>query len=966
MWPKQERKSQLRLPDSLNLHVEGHLSAADALRQKVSAQAILERFVEQPGVILGDEVGMGKTFVALAVAAAHVVQDPSRPVVVMVPGGVVGKWERDSETFRLSCLRSQHEREQFRVRRAETGVELLKLLDDPAPIRATVIVLAHGALNRKLADKWVKLAVLQASIRGRHGVVSLRQRLARFAPLVLRQTKIVDERYQLFHKLLETPAEDWKRVLVRAGELAEADDDPVPKVFLDALGEVDLSDVFDRVVAVIPERKSAHLKERIRQARDALDRADTGVLPGIWRATLKRMHLSLPLLVLDEAHRVRNAGTQLATLLSETRDDLDAAGGQLAERFDRMLFLTATPFQLGHAELRNVLTRFGAINWRGTRAPGIRREAFKECLVALHQKLDAMQMATERLESGWKRLVLSDVDEANRDFGTLWWTSASNGQDPECLTVANERLRGVMLAFRNARGAIHAAEERLKPWVLRSSRSPFLPMPFDKVPRRIRIEGAAVLQECGDEGGRDVKAVSGGLRVSGQNALPFLLAARITTLPECRSVFADGIASSYEALLDTHREESSEQLTLEAQGRIASGRGEWYEAQLRTAAQALRSRGRDLHPKVRATVELAMALWRQGEKVLIFCHYRQTGSALHRYLSEAMLKEIEERACAQLACSLADVQSELRRVANSFDRDRPAAREVAAILDEMLGQYGTLLGAEIGNATLEVVLRFLRTPTFLVRFGGLSARGVPESWVTDLFNRKDSSGMSLREVIGQFLDFLAKRSGTRDRLAYLEALQSLQTGTHAGPEISKSFADDEASEGERYQLVANVRRVYGKTRDDTRERIMLTFNTPFYPEILIASSVMAEGVDLHLSCRHVIHHDLDWNPSSLEQRTGRIDRLGAKAERAGQSIRVYLPYVEGCQDEKLFRVVMDRERWFSVVMGAEESMVRVLKASAWEIERMATDLPVPQAMVEELRLRLSVQSAAAGVPGSDH
>ncbi|MBL0147770.1 MAG: hypothetical protein IPP87_03190 [Ideonella sp.] len=214
-------------------------------------------------------------------------------------------------------------------------------------------------------------------------------------------------------------------------------------------------------------------------------------------------------------------------------------------------------------------------------------------------------------------------------------------------------------------------------------------------------------------------------------------------------------------MLDTHREESSEQLTLEAQGRIANGRGEWYEAQLRTAAQALSSRGLDLHPKVKATVELAMALWRKGEKVLIFCHYRQTGSALHRYLSEAMLKEIEDRACAQLACSLSDVQSELRRVADSFDRDRPAAREVAAILDEMLGQYGTLLGTEIGNATLEVVLRFLRTPTFLVRFGGLSARGVPESWVTDLFKRKDSSGMSLREVIGQFLDFLAKRSGTR-------------------------------------------------------------------------------------------------------------------------------------------------------------------------------------------------------------
>ena len=152
--------------------------------------------------------------------------------------------------------------------------------------------------------------------------------------------------------------------------------------------------------------------------------------------------------------------------------------------------------------------------------------------------------------------------------------------------------------------------------------------------------------------------------------------------------------------------------------------------------------------------------------------------------------------------------------------------------------------------------------------------------------------------------------------------------------------------------------LYGETRDETRERIMLTFNTPFYPEILIASSVMAEGVDLHLNCRHVIHHDLDWNPSSLEQRTGRIDRLGAKAERSGQSIRVYLPYVEGCQDEKLFRVVMDRERWFGVVMGAEESMSRILKATAWEIERLALELPVPLSLVGELRLRLSAEVGA--------
>jgi superfamily II DNA/RNA helicase len=170
--------------------------------------------------------------------------------------------------------------------------------------------------------------------------------------------------------------------------------------------------------------------------------------------------------------------------------------------------------------------------------------------------------------------------------------------------------------------------------------------------------------------------------------------------------------------------------------------------------------------------------------------------------------------------------------------------------------------------------------------------------------------------------------------------------------VNKSFEGDAAADG-KVKLMPNVRRVYGDTRDETRQRIMLTFNTPFYPEILIASSVMAEGVDLHLNCRHVIHHDLDWNPSTLEQRTGRVDRLGAKAEQCGRSIRIYVPYIEGCHDEKQFRVVMDRERWFGVVMGAEESISRILKASAWEVDRIANQPAIPAGMASALAMNLA-------------
>ena len=112
-----------------------------------------------------------------------------------------------------------------------------------------------------------------------------------------------------------------------------------------------------------------------------------------------------------------------------------------------------------------------------------------------------------------------------------------------------------------------------------------------------------------------------------------------------------------------------------------------------------------------------------------------------------------------------------------------------------------------------------------------------------------------------------------------------------------------------------VRRASGQTDRHVRERLIALFNTPFAPDLLVASSVMGEGIDLHHECRFVIHHDLDWNPSVLEQRTGRPDRIGALAEREKKNIEVYEPYLAGTHDEKMFRVVKDRGQWFDVVMG---------------------------------------------------
>jgi len=128
----------------------------------------------------------------------------------------------------------------------------------------------------------------------------------------------------------------------------------------------------------------------------------------------------------------------------------------------------------------------------------------------------------------------------------------------------------------------------------------------------------------------------------------------------------------------------------------------------------------------------------------------------------------------------------------------------------------------------------------------------------------------------------------------------------------------------------------------------LTFNTPFFPEVLIASSVMAEGVDLHLNCRYIIHHDLCWNPSTLEQRTGRVDRIGSKGEILGESVNVFLPFISETQDEKMYRVVMDRERWFKVVMGEK------YKTDITSTDIMSERIPLPEQIVNDLAFDLGV------------
>ncbi|WP_221983886.1 DISARM system SNF2-like helicase DrmD [Rhizobium laguerreae] len=99
----------------------------------------------------------------------------------------------------------------------------------------------------------------------------------------------------------------------------------------------------------------------------------------------------------------------------------------------------------------------------------------------------------------------------------------------------------------------------------------------------------------------------------------------------------------------------------------------------------------------------------------------------------------------------------------------------------------------------------------------------------------------------------------------------------------------------------------GRTSLDDRDRIKQDFNAPFENaplRILVCTDAAREGLNLQTRCRDLIHIDLPWNPSRLEQRNGRIDRKLQPA--ASVSCRYFL-YAQRPEDRVLDTLIRKTE-----------------------------------------------------------
>jgi superfamily II DNA or RNA helicase len=107
------------------------------------------------------------------------------------------------------------------------------------------------------------------------------------------------------------------------------------------------------------------------------------------------------------------------------------------------------------------------------------------------------------------------------------------------------------------------------------------------------------------------------------------------------------------------------------------------------------------------------------------------------------------------------------------------------------------------------------------------------------------------------------------------------------------------------------------------------FRSDSGPRLLLASEVASEGIDLQFSSL-LVNYDLPWNPMRVEQRIGRIDRIGQKAER----IVILNLFLGETLDERVYVRLFERLRIFERALGSIEGILgEMVREMSFELLR---------------------------------
>lgn len=355
-------------------------------------------------------------------------------------------------------------------------------------------------------------------------------------------------------------------------------------------------------------------------------------------------------------------------------------------------------------------------------------------------------------------------------------------------------------------------------------------------------------------------------------------------------------------------------------------------AHARAAKKLLTSNGR--HAKVEATVGQVGAIVAENEKVLIFCDHHATA--------------------AELAHALAD---DLRWPRASDGPTAQAWRTAwETILEEQRAEAEE--GTKHDRRVLQGYLAWLCSP-------GVKAQ--IESWISPgarigggelarLLEREPARALPVCDSIAQHARELYVQLSDPESRSTRAILSNPGSRGLPGRDLARVAAVCEPLDAD-----ADVPGILFPKQPDA---VLAVFNSPFGPDVLVATDRLSEGIDLHYFCRHLIHHELDPSPVRTVQRNGRIRRVNCWAHRSGQPIRIAYPALSGTRDEKLVEIMRHRLLQFDLLLGGVRGKI---DPDAQTAAPSTTEeiLACAKSRLQHLRLCLDADEHGAPVEGDE-
>ncbi len=616
---------------------------ADAARQEATVQALLERFFDSDlphrfeTQILADEVGMGKTFVALGVAYSILAAMKSggdepdlkgccRKILVLTPQNhaLWQKWGREIGEFAKRCVFDD-----FRKDAEKWFAPLLvDRLDDLAAELGRgsgpgVIVANLGIFKgQKLKNYDLKRRLLLGTLFrfwSNGFPIADRERLLRGAP------------------------EDWGRAPNQLTVLNEKETTllPIlPEEMYSALKrhcETDGSEQVDHLKQLcrdIAKPFTRGREERFSEIDHKLTKLYRALIPYIIRK-------SLPLVIVDEGHNWKNHN-----------NGYEPFRKMIAPKTRRLLLLTATPFQLRPSEVLSILEVSDA---QEICAKAAESEARRDHLRVhrenvIRQTLERAEKASLDFGKEWQALPpntdrnVLDTIWSSRSFRTtrteLFTSATEQGlvDESEIRKIANEITTGIDPAYRAF------LREALLLYTYNADLSQELGEMLIRHRRQTQHRAFLIGDEYrnGSEQvvlrpDRHVVHSAEGIDVIGDAELPhYILMRCVSEIKEGkgRSSLGSALTGCYSTLLDSAEGKSIEALLCKS---------EVGAAYYRILKDLVKPEADKDHPKVKEVVDAVVERWKSGEKSLIFCFRINTAERLREIIDRRIRTELNRR-----------------------------------------------------------------------------------------------------------------------------------------------------------------------------------------------------------------------------------------------------------------------------------------------------------------------------------